>query len=166
MAQIICYPQILHQQILVRAEYLTNLTIDFNKLLDHLNGRKPQVSIVILDACRDNPYAGRMRGESMRGLARLGKLRGSFVMYSADANEKALDSLPGEIDPPNSIYTRNLVPLLLHKGLTINQVAIRVRSAVLAMAERANHVQTPAYYDGLNGTLCLAGGCEVRSSGR
>jgi len=116
---------------------------------------------VILDACRDNPYAGATRGRATRGLARLPSLKGSFVMYSADANEQALDYLPDERKAGNSVYTRNLVPLLLQQGVTINQVAIRVRTAVMRMARSANHVQTPAYYDGLNGVFCLAGGCTT-----
>jgi len=77
-------------------------------------------------------------------------------MYSAGSGETALDNLPG--DPPsetNSVYTRELVPLLLSEGLPLNTIAIRVRKRVAALAKTADHAQNPAYYDGLTEEACL-----------
>jgi hypothetical protein len=91
-------------------------------------------------------------------------------MYSAAAGEAALDRLPDDDgENHNSVYTRTLVPLLLQDGLTINQVALRVRHEVARMAARvSDHQQHPAYYDGLReGTLCLVGNCaDNRSAGK
>jgi uncharacterized caspase-like protein len=147
-----------------QAEFLVNEAISFNVLLDQLAKQAPRLSLIVLDACRDNPFSDGKRGGGLtRGLAKINEVAGTFIMYSAAAGEAALDRLPNEEGgSQNSVYTRTLVPLLLQDGLTINQVALRVRHEVARMAARAsNHQQHPAYYDGLrDGTLCLVGNCS------
>ena len=147
-----------------QAEFLVNEALSFNVLLEQMAKQAPSLSLVILDACRDNPFAGGTRaGGQSRGLASIDKVKGTFVMYSAAAGQTALDRLPNETgDIENSVYTRTLLPLLLQEGLNINQVALRVRAQVADLATRAsNHQQHPAYYDGLlEGTLCLVGSCS------
>ena len=144
-----------------QAEYLVNEAISLNVLLDQMAKQGPRLSLIILDACRDNPFSDGTRGASTRGLAKT-EVAGTFIMYSAAAGQAALDRLPDENgDNHNSVYTRTLVPLLLQEGLTINQVAIRVRQEVARMAAGvSSHQQHPAYYDGLReGSLCLMGNC-------
>ena len=144
-----------------QAEYLVNEAISFNVLLEQVIKQAPRLSLIILDACRDNPYASGKRGGLTRGLAKT-EVAGTFIMYSAAAGQFALDRLPEESgDNHNSVYTRALVPLLLHEGLTINQVALRARQDV---ARLSNQQQHPAYYDGLrDGTLCMVGNCSEKS---
>lgn len=132
--------------------------------LDELRARKPQVSLVILDACRDNPFidsSGRNMFGTRGGLSRMVPARGTFVMYSADAGQQALDRLPGEDDnpdaDPNSVYTRTLLPLLRSPGLGLRDIAVRVRGDVSSLARDIGHDQFPAYYDALEGEVYLAG---------
>jgi len=132
--------------------------------LDELRARNPQVSLVILDACRDNPFvdsSGRNMFGTRGGLARMVPARGTFVMYSADAGQQALDRLPGEDDDPdanpNSVYTRTLLPLLRSPGLGLRDIAVRVRGDVSSLARDIGHDQFPAYYDALEGEVYLAG---------
>jgi hypothetical protein len=130
----------------------------FNDLMDDLRERKAGVSILIIDACRDNPFrdgAGRSAGGT-RGLARIEPPRGSFVMYSAGAGEQALDHLPGGADTsPNSVYTRTLVPILKTPGLSLQDIAAGVREKVAAVTRTVGREQTPAYYDQVVGKLVL-----------
>lgn len=144
-----------------RQEQLRREALNLSEFLLDLRSKKPQVSLFILDACRDSPFGvaeGRSLSSSSSGLAGIkDPPEGTFIMYSAGAGETALDRLPDE-DPtiPNSIYTRRLLPLLRTPGLTMPEMAQRLRAEVRQLAGRAQHLQTPAYYDGLVGQYCLA----------
>ena len=131
--------------------------------LDQVRQRKPQVSLYIVDACRDNPFVdakGRGLGGT-RGLARVEPPSGTFVMFSAGAGETALDRLSDDDSDPNSVYTRTLLPSLQTPGKSITEIARDVRRGVRDLANKVNHVQTPAYYDEVVGDFCPAG-CEAK----
>ncbi|MCC6008827.1 MAG: caspase family protein [Rhodobacteraceae bacterium] len=118
-------------------------------VLELLRDRGARVSLVILDACRDNPFPrdGLRSVGSARGLARTPVPRGTFLLYSAGIGQAALDSLPGSDPDPNSVFTRNLLPLLEVPGLSLVDLARELRRDVEALASRAGHLQRPAYYD-------------------
>ena len=82
-------------------------------------------------------------------------------MYSAESGEEALDRLPNDTEQDrNSVYTRRLIPLLRTGDLTLQAAAQRVRADVQELAGRIKHAQTPAYYDGLVGLVCLSSTCS------
>ena len=65
------------------------------EFLTDLRERSTRLNIVILDACRDNPFEqlpGRTLGGS-RGLAVTEPPEGTFIMFSAGSGESALDRL-------------------------------------------------------------------------
>lgn len=133
--------------------------INFIELLGQLQARRPRVNLVILDACRSNPYAasGTKSIGSSKGLAVVEPPEGAFVMYSAGAKEEALDRLSEDDPEPVSVYMRNLLPLLRTPGLRIQDVAQDVRDRVRAVAAALPHKQNPAYYDELRGQFCFSG---------
>jgi uncharacterized caspase-like protein len=140
--------------------------IKFLDLLLEMQARRPRVSLVILDACRNNPYAAsgvRSIGGS-KGLGVVVPPEGAFVMFSAGANEEALDRLTDSDQEPVSVYMRNLLPLLKTPGLKIQDVALTVRDQVREVAQRVLHRQMPAYYDQLSGKFCFAGCFEGGAS--
>jgi hypothetical protein len=68
---------------------------------------------------------------------------------------------------PNSPYTRALLPILKTPGLSMAEIASRVRREVVRLASTAQppHVQTPAYYDELVGQFLLkAGPAEAKAA--
>jgi len=148
-----------------RQEQIKRESVSVAELLLDLRSRNPEIALIILDACRDNPLipdelrsAGGMRG----GLAPLKgePPKGTFIMYSAGAGESALDRLPGnDPDRENSIFARKLLPLLGTRGLALHDLARQLRADVLQLASTVPHIQRPAYYDGVIGRYCLAG-CE------
>ena len=71
-----------------------------------------RMNIVILDACRNNPYRGRHRGAS-QGLAQMDAPSGSLIAYSAAPGQVALD---GEEGARNSPYTAALAHALAEPG--------------------------------------------------
>jgi hypothetical protein len=148
-----------------RQEQIKRESLSVAEMLLDLRTRNPEIALVILDACRDNPLIPdelRSAGTRGGGLAPLKgePPKGTFIMYSAGAGESALDRLPGnDPDPRNSIFTRKLLPLLATRGLALHDLARQLRADVLQLASTVPHTQRPAYYDGVIGKYCLAG-CE------
>jgi hypothetical protein len=142
-----------------REELLKRESLSLQEFLTDLRERGTRLNIVILDACRDNPFdqlTGRTLGGA-RGLAVTEPPEGTFIMYSAGAGETALDRLNDSDNNPNSVYTRQLLPLLKSPGLTLTDVAEQVRVAVRQTASGVQHRQTPAYYNQVLGRVCIAG---------
>lgn len=119
-----------------------------------------KVAFVVLDACRDNPFAaeGLRNIGTSRGLTRLDAPPGVFVLFSAGIGQAALDRLPGNDVDPNSVFTRSLLPLLTTPGLTYINIAKRVQSDVSQLAASVRHRQVPAYYDQIIGEAVLKAG--------
>ncbi len=147
-----------------RQEQIKRESIDVAQLLLDLKKRKPGVSLIVLDACREHPLIPdefRSPGAAPGGLAKMDAPNGTFIMYSAGAGQTALDRLPkADPDAVNSVFTRKLLPLMRQKGLELTELAREVRKQVHALAATVSHAQTPAYYDGVLGKFCLAG-CDA-----
>lgn len=145
-------PVVAGQEIILRRQAL-----GVDEVLSEFSRRGARVALLIIDACRDNPFPsnGTRSIGSERGLARIDPPRGSFVLYSAGVGQTALDSL-GQNDPnPNSVFTRALLPLLQAPGLSVQSIARDVRDTVLSTARTVGHEQFPAYYDQLSADFAL-----------
>ncbi len=82
------------------------------------------LNIILLDACRDNPFPRKNRSSS-RGLARMDSASGTIIAYSTSPGDVAADG-----KGRNSPYTENLLKHIGAPGLTIEQVFKRVRVGV------------------------------------
>ena len=134
-------------------EFIKSETIRLNTVLSELRSKKSRLNLVILDACRNNPFSG-SAGRSLggrKGLARISAPQGTFVMYSADVGETALDRLSDDDGNPNSIFTRTLIPLMKTPGFDLVDTAREIRRRVRKLALTVSHDQTPAYYDAVLG---------------
>ena len=100
-----------------------------------------RLNVVILDACRNNPFEGK-RGAS-QGLAQMNAPSGTLIAYAA-APKQVADDGEGE----NSPYTAALAEALVVPGLKIEDVFKRVRVAV---EEATNGKQTPWENSSLRG---------------
>lgn len=144
-----------------QGELLKSEALSFETMTEALRQRRARVSLIILDACRNNPFVDR-HGKSLGsegGLARVQPPEGTFVLYAAGVGQRALDRL-SDLDPdPNSVFTRTLLPLLSQPGLKIAELARGLKERVRDLALSANppRHQTPAYYDEVIGDFCLAG---------
>lgn len=128
-----------------------------DSIIRRIQGRGASVSFIILDACRDNPFAAagvRSIGGS-RGLTRIEAAKGVFVLYSAGIGQTALDRLSESDTDPNSVFTRKFVPLLKTRGLSHVDLAKEVQREVDELAASVLHPQQPAYYDQIIGTVVL-----------
>lgn len=139
--------------------FVTSEAIPVDQILSRIRARGTRVSILVLDACRDNPFpkAGTRSLGGTRGLARMAAPEGAFIIYSAGTGQTALDRLSNDDDNPNSVFTRKLIPLVSEPGLPLVQMARRLRRDVQALARTVSHDQRPAYYDEITGDFFFAG---------
>jgi len=99
--------------------------VDAGRVLTEMETANNGLNIVILDACRDNPF-GRSVRSSSRGLAIVTNApTGTFISYSTGAGQVAKDGTGR-----NSPYTKALLENISKPGLTINEVFMSVRSKV------------------------------------
>jgi hypothetical protein len=120
--------------------------VDVELLLEQMAEARNRVNIVILDACRNNPFERRMRGAS-RGLAAVDAARGTLVAYATAPGSVAADG-----DGKNGLYTEELLEALREPGLKIEEVFKRVR---INVARRSKGSQTPWESSSLTGDLVV-----------
>lgn len=108
--------------------------INVNDFLRVMNSSDAAVNIVILDACRDNPFKGSSRSMS-RGLAPVDAPKGTYIAYATAPGEVALDGAGG-----NSPYTSALTRAMAQPGVPIERVFKNARVAVL---EETGEKQVP-----------------------
>jgi hypothetical protein len=93
-------------------------------LMNILTDVPSKLRIVILDACRNNPFS-EINKTTGRGLAIVDAPTGSLVSYSTAPGTEAQDG-----DGANSPYTAALVKIAREPGLPIEQALKRVRASV------------------------------------
>lgn len=108
--------------------------VDAYWVLDQMESAGNTTNIVILDACRNNPFAQSFRSVG-RGLARMDAPPGSFISYATAPGAVAFDG-----NGRHSPFTAALARHILSPGLQIEQLFKRVRVDVLDETERR---QTP-----------------------
>ncbi|MFN5912429.1 MAG: caspase domain-containing protein, partial [Bacteroidota bacterium] len=84
-----------------KEEYKTEFDVEdkalsVQKIMRYLTSRTDEVNVLILDACRDNPFEQNWNPkarstEGGRGLARIAPPTGSLIAYSTDAGNTAAD---------------------------------------------------------------------------
>jgi hypothetical protein len=102
--------------------------VDVALVLRQMEGAGTKLNLVILDACRNNPFAGRGLRASDGGLAQIRAPEGTLLSYATQPGNVALDG-----DNGHSPYTRALVETMQRQGLdvlqTFNQVGLIVKRA-------------------------------------
>ena len=117
-----------------REDYVPLEAVDVNQILGRMGGADNRLNIVVLDACRNNPFRGISRGVA-RGLAQTLAPSGTYIAYSAAPGQVALDG-----DGRNSPYTAGLLDMMTRPGLPLEEVFKGVRVKVLASTQEK---QTP-----------------------
>jgi tetratricopeptide (TPR) repeat protein len=98
--------------------------IDVDDFLATMEDVQSKVNIVILDACRNNPFAGSFRSAS-RGLALVDAPSGTYIAYATAPGSVAEDG-----DGADSTYTEALAQAMLEPGIPIEQTFKEVRRLV------------------------------------
>jgi hypothetical protein len=83
-----------------------------------------RVTLVVLDACRNNPFAATR--STSGGLAAMGTGKGTLIAFATAPGKTADDNPKGN----NGLFTTHLITALQEPGLTLDQVFNRVRERV------------------------------------
>ena len=113
---------------------LKRKAIDAGLVLDAMGAANNGLNIVILDACRDNPYENSFRNTT-RGLARMDSPKGSLIAYATAPGDVAADG-----DGRNGVFTKHLLEQMQKPGVQVEQVFKQVTQAVHAETRQR---QTP-----------------------
>jgi hypothetical protein len=138
-------------------ELIRDSAFPADRIIDRLQGRGARTTVLVLDACRNNPFE-RPGGRGLKGsggLAVMTPAEGVFIMFSAGAKQTALDRLSNTDRASNSVFTRNLLRRLAEPDLTLVQIAKRLQIEVRQLAASVGGDQTPAYYDQVVGEIVL-----------
>jgi hypothetical protein len=99
---------------------------DVNLVLRQMQGSGTRLNLVILDACRNNPFGTRGLRSSDGGLAQMRAPEGTLISYATQPGSVALDGSDG-----HSPYTKALATAVKQPGLdvfqTFNQVGLAVK---------------------------------------
>ena len=109
-----------------REDEVPDQSVDVGLILEKMATADKGVNIVILDACRDNPFARSFRSLS-RGLALMDAPRGTLIAYSTSPGRVAYD---GDAAGRNSPYTRHLLENIRKPNVPIEQIFKEVRRSV------------------------------------
>lgn len=129
---------------LTDAADLPLVAVEADSVLRQMFSARNRTNIVILDACRNNPFIG-VPNFTDNGLAEMSAPTGSFVAFATAPGDVAYDGVAG-----NSAYTRAIADLLVTPGLAIEQLFKQVRVKVL---EETGGKQTPWDTSSLTGNF-------------
>jgi tetratricopeptide (TPR) repeat protein len=98
-------------------------------VLSNMERSNSRMNIVILDACRNNPFPAATRSVGSGGLTEMKRARGSFIAYATAPGSVAADG-----SGRNGLYTQELLKAMRKPGFTIEQVFKEVRQNVLRLS--------------------------------
>ncbi len=100
--------------------------VEAQLILNNMETANAETNIIILDACRDNPFERSWnRSASVQGLAFMNAPEGSIIAYATSPGRAASDGLG-----KNGLYTSALLEFIQVPGLKIEEVFKEVRKKV------------------------------------
>ena len=120
--------------------------LDLGAVMEKLDSAKNPVNIVVLDACRDNPFGNRLHA-SAKGLAPIDAPPGTLIAYATAPGSTAADGAGR-----NGLYTHHLVRQIERPGLAIEEVFKAVRAGVRADSK---NLQVPWESTSLEGAFAF-----------
>ena len=118
-----------------------------NRVLAKMHAASNRMNIVILDACRNNPFARSFRS-GVQGLATMDAPAGTLIAYATAPGRVAADG-----DGKNGLYTEELIRFMKKPGLKLEEVFKRARAEV---SRRSDGKQIPWEASSLTGDFYFA----------
>jgi Caspase domain len=125
--------------------------IDLQDILNKLGDARVRLSLVILDACRDNPF--KAFRTTVHGLAPIDPPRGTIIAYSTSPGKVAADG-----SGANSVYTAELIRAIQQPGWKLMEVFEHVAESV---ERETNNAQTPWINSSFRGDFYFIGPTTV-----
>jgi len=135
--------------------FLRERALSVQAMLSELNDAGNELNIVVLDACRDNPFGWARSGS--RGLSTVShQPADSIIVYATSAGSVAADGTG-----KNGLFTEHFLTHLKTPGLEVNEVFRRTMGDV---SRASRNQQRPAVYNQYPGTAVLNTGNQARQS--
>lgn len=115
-------------------EAIKERCIDINTLIAGIRKAGNPMNVIILDACRDNPFGSQVQLEQ-KGLSQLDAPPGTFLAYATAPGNTAIDG-----EGANGLYTEHLLREIRVPEAKIEDVFKRVR---LSVRRGSNGLQIP-----------------------
>jgi hypothetical protein len=123
-------------------------SVDIGLVLAQMEAARNQLNIVILDACRNNPFARSFRS-AQKGLASIDAPSGTLLAYATAPGSVASDGA-GE----NGLYTQEILKNMRLPGVSIEQVFKQVR---IGVQDKTQGKQVPWESSSLVGDFYFSG---------
>lgn len=120
--------------------------IDANQILQTMDDAHDRVNLLVLDACRDDPFKNRFKSRSLSsiGLAPMDAPKGTLIAFSTAPGSIARDGGGGK----DSVYTHYLLEKIALPGLPLEEIFKQVR---IAVTEATHDKQIPWESSSLTG---------------
>ena len=115
--------------VIEKLEDMRTKTIELNSLLEGMTKAQNPMNIIMLDACRDNPFGTKVPIEQ-KGLSQFDAPPGSLLAYATSPGNTA-----GDGEGANGLYTENLLREIRVPDAKIEDVLKRVRLNVRRKSE-------------------------------
>jgi hypothetical protein len=126
--------------------YLKTRALALQNVLDELNQAGNTLNVIVLDACRDNPFGWNRSGS--RGLSVVShQPAGSIIVYATTAGRTAVDGAGR-----NGLFTGQLLRNLTSPGVDVKEVFDRTGADVMRVS---NNAQVPGVYSQFFGRAYL-----------
>ncbi len=113
--------------------------LNVNQVLGNMDEKKVGMKLLILDACRNNPFKRSWsRGSESKGLAQMAAPKGTYIAFAASPGFTAQDG--GNYNLTNGVFTHFLKQELAKPGLSINEIFDNVTGDVATLT---HDQQTP-----------------------
>lgn len=113
--------------------------VDAARILGQMADANNDLNIVILDACRNNPFARSWRSAS-RGLAKMSAPKGSLILYATSPGDVAADGAG-----KNGLFTEKLMQSMDVEGLKVEDI---FKQTAIAVSKASDREQVP-YIEGV-----------------
>ena len=134
-------------------EDVTFFSVEIGQIFDRMDRARTRFNFIILDACRDNPFAASFKLTSA-GLAQMSSPSGTLIAYATAPGSVAADGFGR-----NGMYTKHILQNIKVPDLPVEIMFKRVREGV---ERETRKLQTPWDSSSLKGDFTFAGGSGAR----
>ena len=114
-------------------------TLNVNQVLGNMDEERVGMKLLILDACRDNPFKRSWsRGSEEKGLAQMAAPKGTYIAFAASPGFTAQDGKNYNLQ--NGVFTHFLKQEILKEGVSIDEIFNNVTGDV---SDLTHDQQTP-----------------------
>jgi uncharacterized caspase-like protein len=138
---------------IAREDEVPYRSFDVNEVLDKMDSARTAVNLVVLDACRNNPFARSFK-PAQTGLAQMDAPTGTLIAFATAPGSVAQDG-----EGSNGLYTGALLKHIAAPGVAVEQMFKRVRVDVV---NASKNQQVPWESSSLNRDFSFANAAAAK----